>query len=556
MRDAHVTGIAHSAPRGDALAQPGMAARGDAPTRGDAVSRGHGAVPAPAGPGSRARVVIVGGGITGLAAALALKELADRERRPLQVTVVEQASRVGGKVRTYREHGFVMEAGPDSLLARKPAGLDLIRRLGVESELVGTSPQATKTYIAFRGRLEPIPPGTNMGIPTQWAPFARTRLLSPAGKARALWDLVLPRGQREGDESVGAFLRRRVGDEVVEHIAEPLLAGIYAGRIDRLSLLATAPQFYRLEQEHRSLILGSIHDRRARAAQSLPGSSAGAKTAASARSSESAPSASAGNGGVRSAFVTLRSGLETLIERLYDVLHPWADIRTRTAALSIQRAAHGYTVDITGPEGDERLEADAIIVATPAPAAARLVGPLCPVASRLENVRYISTATVILGFRPGTVPADLDASGFVVPRTEGLGITACTWVSSKWPHTAGGQGVLLRCYVGRDGQQEGLQLSDAEMVAMVRRELERLIGLRTTPWFSLVTRWDHAMPQYDVGHLTLVSQVTDAVAQSLPGVVLAGAAYHGIGVPDCIADGRRAAEQVWSHVTHAPAGPR
>lgn len=487
--------------------------------------------------GQNARVVIIGGGITGLAAALALKDRADGERMPIRVTLLEQASRVGGKVRTYREHGFVMEAGPDSLLARKPAGVGLIRRLGVEGELVGTSPQATKTYIAFRGRLEPIPPGTNMGIPTRWAPFARTRLLSPAGKARALLDLVLPRGGRDEDESVGAFLRRRVGDEVVDHVAEPLLAGIYAGSIDRLSLLATAPQFRRLEEQYRSLILGSIRERRA-----------------ASRAAASAPEQGGHGESVRSAFVTLRSGLEALVERLYDTLYEWADIRTRTAAVSIQRTVDGYAVDITGPDGDERLAADAVIVATPAPAAARLVGPLCPVASRLENVRYVSTATVILGFRPGSVPANLDASGFVVPRQEGMGITACTWVSSKWPHAAGGKGVLLRCYVGRDGQQEGLQQTDAEMVAMVRRELSRLIQLDASPWFTIVTRWDHAMPQYDVGHLSLVAQVDESVQRTLPGVVLAGAAYRGVGVPDCIADGQRAAERVFAHLAaHRPA---
>ncbi|SFV04103.1 protoporphyrinogen oxidase [Alicyclobacillus macrosporangiidus] len=484
--------------------------------------------------GQRTRVVIIGGGITGLAAALALKDRADGERMPIRVTLLEQASRVGGKVRTYREHGFVMEAGPDSLLARKPAGVGLIRRLGVEGEMVGTSPQATKTYIAFRGRLEPIPPGTNMGIPTRWTPFARTRLLSPAGKARALWDLVLPRGNRDEDESVGAFLRRRVGDEVVDHIAEPLLAGIYAGSIDRLSLLATAPQFRRLEEQYRSLILGSIRERRA--------------AARAAASRAAAPEQRRPGENVRSVFVTLRSGLETLVERLYDTLYEWADIRTRTAAVSIQRTVDGYAVDITGPDGDERLTADAVIVATPAHAAARLVGPLCPVASRLENVRYVSTATVILGFRPDSVPARLDASGFVVPRQEGLGITACTWVSSKWPHAAGGKGILLRCYVGRDGQQEGLQQTDAEMVAMVRRELSRLIQLDASPWFTIVTRWKHAMPQYDVGHLSLVAQVDESVQRTLPGVALAGAAYRGVGVPDCIADGQRAAERVFEHL--------
>lgn len=493
------------------------------------------------------RIVIIGGGITGLSAAFALKRQADKDKRPIRCTVIEQDARLGGKIRTYREDGLVLEAGPDSILARKPAGVGLIRDLGVESEMVGTNPIAHKTYILHNGRLERLPPGTNMGIPTQIAPFATTKLLSWSGKARAALDFVLPPVAAEGDMSLGAFLRRRVGNEVVDNIAEPLLAGIYAGSVDTLSLDATFPQFRHLERKHRSLVRGSIAQRK------------------------NAPPTPAANAG-RSVFVTLRGGLQTVVERLYDCLHEWATIHTETTVTAIRKrdggtAAQGvdsgradddgaagvttigssvgaYVIETQSPHGPETFIADAVIVTTPAPVAAQLLTPICGTARELGEIAYVSTATVILGYAADSIEVDLDASGFVIPRKEKRHITACTWVSSKWPHTASGGRVLIRCYVGRAGQQEELRLDDADMVKLVQEDLRDILGIEARPWFTRVTRWNNAMPQYLVGHVDRVVHVEAELSRETPGLFIAGAGYHGVGVPDCIADGSEAAQKV------------
>lgn len=464
-------------------------------------------------------IVVIGGGITGLSAAFTLKQRADRNKLPLRCTILEQDNRLGGKIRTYREDGLVLEGGPDSMLARKPAGVNLIRELGIESEMVGTNPGAHKTYILHQGKLERLPPGTNMGIPTQFTPFATTKLLSLRGKARATLDLVIPPGPQDKDISLGRFLRRRLGDEVVNSIAEPLLAGIYAGSVDDLSLAATFPQFRAMEQSHRSLILGTLAARRA-----------------------AKPDVSTTSG--RSVFVTLRGGLQTVIERLYDCLHEWADIRMETAVHSIRHQENGrYLVETNGPDSPSTTVCDAVIVTVPADAAANLLAPVCSTARELKEIPYVSTATVIFGYSADSLQVDLDASGFVIPRGEKRHITACTWVSSKWPHTTSGGRVLIRCYVGRAGQQDELSLSDEAMATLVQRELRDILGIAARPWFTRVTRWDRAMPQYRVGHVERVRAVESSLIKSAPGVFICGAGYHGVGIPDCIADGTEAAQK-------------
>lgn len=466
------------------------------------------------------RVIVIGGGITGLTAAFSLKQAADREGVPISCTVLEGSSRFGGKILTRREDGFVMEGGPDSLLARKPEGMQLIRELGLESELVGGNPKAQKTYVLYKGKLEHLPPGTNMGIPTTIRPFATTRLLSVSGKARALLDLVLPRKQGQGDESLGKFLRRRLGDELVNNVAEPLLAGIYAGSVDDLSLQATFPQFQTLEAKHRSLILGSMAQRR------------------------QAPKTSPSSG--RSIFVTLRGGLMTLVERLFDSLQDWADLRTSTRVVQLDKSSNGTSYDVTveSADGTETIEADAVIVTTPAFVSAKLLHHLTPQSERLQQIPYVSTATVMLAYPADFVNVELDASGFVVPRSENRSITACTWVSSKWPHTTPEGYVLIRCYVGRSGQVEGLDQSDEAIIDDVKRELKDILGITAQPWFADVTRWDHAMPQYAIHHLKLVREVEAALHTVAPLVRIAGAGYLGLGIPDCIAQGRGAVREV------------
>jgi oxygen-dependent protoporphyrinogen oxidase len=479
------------------------------------------------------RIAIVGGGITGLAAAYHLKRRAQKERLDVSCVLFERDSRLGGKIRTHREGGFVMEEGPDSILARKPAGIGLIRELGLESEMVGSNPAAMKTYILYKGKLENIPPGTNMGVPAKFGPFASTALVSWPGKLRALLDLVLPKSEVHSDVALGAFLRRRLGDEVVDHVVEPLLAGVYAGSVDELSLRATFPQFLELEQQYRSLILGSIRQRRQ------------ART----RAPESAAKTRAAQASGRSAFVTLNNGLQTIVERLYDELHTWAELYINTYVQSLGRRESGkYELKIVDANGPRTVVADAVIVCTPASVAADLLAPLCEAADRLRSIPYVSTATVLLGFQGESLRVELDGSGFVIPRTEGRNITACTFTSSKWPHTAPKGQVLVRCYVGRAGQQEVLSRSNEEIVETVRAELRDILGITATPWFTRVARWHHAMPQYRVNHLELVEDTDAAVREQIPGVFLAGASYRGVGIPDCIHDGTNAADRALEHL--------
>lgn len=476
---------------------------------------------------SHLSVVIIGGGITGLSAAFALRRALEHKTPGLHCTVIEQDSRLGGKIKTFREDGLILEAGPDSLLARKTAGIDLVRNLGLESELADSNPRARKTYIVHDGHLETMPLGTNMGVPAFFGSMWKTKLISPFGKARALLDMVIPKSGVEGDQSLGVFLRRRLGNEVVDQLIEPLAAGIYAARIDDLSLEATYPVFADLERKHGSLMRGS----RQLLDAAAPMSGAAAKTSG------------------RSAFLTLRTGLQTLIERLYDELHEWVDLRTDTKATEVVRDAQGgYAVATEGHDRVEVLHADAVIVAVPAFAAGELLSGLSAKAAKLCAIRYASTATVFFGYEPGAVNVDLDASGFLVPRSEHMGITASTWVSSKWPHTVKDGRVLIRCYVGRSGQQESLQFDDDAMTQMVHSELQKVLNISAKPWFVKITRWPQSMPNYPVGHKDLVDDVELALQKEAPGVFIAGAGYHGLGIPDCVSNANQAAGKVLQHL--------
>ncbi len=467
-------------------------------------------------------IAIIGGGITGLSAAFQVNKEAKDRRKAIQCTVFEQDNRFGGKIKTHREGGFVMECGPDSLLARKPAGPQLIQELGVESEMVGTNPSVGKTYVLSNGRLVPLPTGINMGVPVMLRSFLQTKLISVPGKLRALSDIFLPQKISHSDEPLGKFLRRRLGDEIVDLLCEPILAGIYAASIDQLSVQATFPEFQKMTNSNRSLILGSMRLFRNR------------------------PKPSPGK---RSIFVSLRHGLETLPEQIIQSVQHTSDLLVNTRVTQMLRREDGtYDIHFVSNQQSFVMQANAIILAAPAPVAGQLLESLIPSASLLRAIPYVSTATVIMAYPKQSISANLDASGFVVPRRENRAITASTWLSTKWPHTTVADHVMIRCYVGRANQQEYLKLSDADMVQLVQTELRDIVGITATPVFSKVTRWDEAMPQYVVNHLQTVSQVEHELATSLPGVFVSGAGYRGVGIPDCIAQGRGAANMALSHL--------
>jgi oxygen-dependent protoporphyrinogen oxidase len=458
------------------------------------------------------RLVVVGGGVTGLAAAHRAVELARERGIAFDLTLIEARDRLGGTIASERADGFLVEAGPDSFLSEKPWALALCRRLGVEDRLVRTDDRFRKVFVWYGGRLHPLPDGFQLLAPTAMLPFATSSLFSLPGKLRMALDVVLPRGGGD-DESLGAFVRRRLGAEALERVAQPLVAGIYTADPDDLSLTATMPRFIELEKKDRSIILGL---RRALRRAPLPGTS----------------------GARWSLFVTFAGGMEELITTLAARLPAGAAVLgQRVRALERADARWRVTTD----EGAV-LEADRVILATEAHATARLTRYLDPsLATLLEEIPYSSAATLSLGYRRADVPHPLDGFGFVVPRSEGRALLAGTFSSVKYPGRAPEGHVLIRGFLGGMLNAAVLSEDDGALVARARAELRAALGITAEPVLTRLHRWPASMPQYRVGHLTRVETIERAAA-ALPGLALAGAAYRGVGIADCVRAGEAAAE--------------
>lgn len=469
--------------------------------------------------GNARHIVIIGGGITGLSAAYYLKKSMNT---PLRITVMEKGETFGGKIHTFKRDGFIIEKGPDSFLARKLPIIDLTRELGLEDQLTGTNPNAKKTYILSGGKLHRMPAGLMLGIPTQLVPFMRTGLLSVSGKARAALDLALPKRTSTEDESLGHFLERRLGAEVLAQIAEPLLAGIYAGDTYNLSLRATFPQFHAIEQKHRSLILGMLQNRKAGGEESRTLPEAARNTT----------------------FLTYKDGLETLVHGLLDALD---DVRflKQCGASRVEKTEKGYRVI---REDGAAEDADAVIMALPAYGISEMLESEVPEIRELNRIEYVSVANVILAFDSKDMVRELDGSGFVVPRREGRFITACTWTSMKWLHTAPSGKVLLRCYVGRSGDDRWLHMTEDEVLRAVRKDLKETMGITAEPLFTEMTKLTRSMPQYPVGHLELIHRIRGVLSERMPGLLVTGAAFQGVGLPDCIRQGKEAAQQMAAYL--------
>jgi oxygen-dependent protoporphyrinogen oxidase len=477
--------------------------------------------------GNERRLLIVGGGITGLSAAYYARTEAERHDLPCRVTLVEMSGKLGGKIHTMYKDSFVIEKGPDSFLARKLPIIELTKELGLEGELTGTNPNAKKTYILRRGKLFRLPQGLVLGIPTEVKPFIKTGLISLRGKMRAALDLLLPRRESDDDESLGDFLERRLGREVLDNIAEPLLAGIYAGDTHSLSLRATFPQFHQLEKRHRSLILGMI---------------AGKKPSAPAP----APSKQLPNAGKGTVFYTYKRGLQTLVDALKANLQGGGvELRYGVKVESLAKRDDGtYEVKMTNEDGATTVEPyDAIVLTLPGFATAKLLAGL-PAAAHLASMQYISVANVIMAYRAEDIAFPQDGTGFVVPRTEGTTITACTLTSVKWLHTAPEGRFVLRCYVGRSGEEDWVKQSDEEIVEKVRADVRSILGITAVPQFVEVTRLPKSMPQYPVGHLAAIEELEKQLESFLPGVYATGAAFRGVGIPDCIGQAKETAKRM------------
>ncbi len=485
-------------------------------------------------------VVVAGGGITGLAAAYELA-LAG-----VPVRLVEPTARLGGKIRTRRVDGMVVEDGPDLFIAYRPAATALARELGMADELIGTTVPRI-VHIRTGGRLVPIPDGVGLVLPTRIVPFLATRLFSPLEKLRMGLDLVLPRSPAD-DVSIGAFLRRRLGQALVARLGDPLIGGIYGASVDELSLDAVVPQLRTAEREHRSLLLASLAQGRQRAAArrsaqvgDTHGPGAGAPGAA-------APGAGAPGAG--SAFLSLRDGMGSLVDRLAARLaaHPAVELRLGAGVAGVEREAGRLTVRLSDGSA---MPAEAVILAGPARATATAVASLAPAAATaLAEIPHGSTAVVSLAYRADQVEIPPGHHGFLVARDEPLAFGACTWSSAKWPGRAPDGWVLARVFLGERAGSLGDE--DAALVATMHRDLATVVPIRGAPAAHWVARWPDAMPRYTVGHGRRVAAVADSLRDQ-PDVAVTGAALRGVGVPDCIDQGRAAARRVLAATTEVAA---
>ncbi len=468
-------------------------------------------------------VTIVGGGIAGLATALAVQEQAAEAGLPLTCSVIERSPHWGGKIATHRVGDLLIEAGPDSFLSQKPWALELCAKLGLADRLINTNEAQKKTFVFTRGRLRELPQGLVVIVPTQLAPFLKSGLLSWPGLARLALDLVLPARPARGDESVASFFRRRLGREAFERIVEPLMAGIYAGDAEQLSLRATFPRFLDIEQTSGSLIRGMVAARR-----QAGGRPSGPPTG-------------------RTMFVTLRDGLGDLVEALVARIGKGgATLMPNRTVQALQRSPNSYGSKAYTLRLDDgtQVAADSVVLATPAYVSAELLRPLNPAAAGLlADIPYASVATVSMAYQRADLGELVSGFGFVVPRAEQRDLIAATWTSLKWPHRALSSQVLVRCYVGRMGREALLQSDDETLLTRVREELRSMTGIAATPVYVEVNRWNRAMPQYILGHLDRLASIESAL-RTAPGLYLTGAAYRGVGIPDCIHDGSQTGQAV------------
>lgn len=468
------------------------------------------------------KIIIIGGGIAGLAAAAHLKAGARAYGKPMDVLVLEKSGRIGGKMLTERHGDFLIEGGPDSFLPEKVWTINLARHLGLGNELLPSNDEHKGTYIFSGGALHPLPEGVMMMVPTAFKPLAQSKLISWLGKVRMGMDLLVPRGRAGQDESLASFVTRRLGRECLEKIAEPLIAGIHTSNPDNMSVLATFPRFVEMERKNRSLILAMIAAMKERTVSSL--------------------SAAVKPGAVKMTyFMSFKNGMQSLSDAAASFIGP-ESIRTNAAVRGIERRERSYLVTL---ENGEALEADQIMLATASYEASELVkGFEGSLSDQLSKIEWSSSATVSLAFRKEDITRPLQGFGFIVPRIEGRRINAATFSSIKWSYRAPEDHVLIRGFVGGGHHEELVQaLDDPAMVGMVLEELGTILGIKANPVFSKVYRWVKGMPKYTVGHLDRIS-VLERTLASHPGLHLIGCSYKGIGLGDCIHQAQIAAEKI------------
>jgi oxygen-dependent protoporphyrinogen oxidase len=451
------------------------------------------------------RIAIIGGGISGLAAAFAL-EKRRRQGVELEYALFESSPRLGGVLLTERIDGCLVEAGPDSFLTEKPWAADLCREIGLGDQLISSNDHARKTYILVKNRLVPMPDGLMFMVPTRILPALWSPLFSTRTKFRMLREWFHPRKTSIADESVASFVERHYGPEMVDRLADPLLSGVYGGEAGKLSLRAVLPRFAEMEATHGSL--------------------GRALTSAIRKSSPAKP-----------LFTSLQNGMQQLVDAIVSHLPPSA-LHRNTPVQAIQQQDRGWVVS-AGYSSDHF---DAVIIAISAPAATRLGLP-ATLNSALSAIEYTSSVTVTLAYDQPARQSLPPGFGFLVPRSEGKRLLAATFVHNKFPHRAPEDRALLRCFLGGARDQTILDQSDDDILRIVRQELLPILNLTAKPLFTRVYRWSNAMAQYNVGHIERI-QAIEKICRELPGLALAGNAYHGIGVPDCVRSGADAASHI------------
>ena len=506
------------------------------------------------------RVVIIGGGITGLAAAHRILERNCESSKQVDLTLIEAGPRVGGIIQTEPRDGFLLERGPDSFISEKPAAVELVKRLGLESHLIETNENHRRSFVVRQGRLLPTPDGFHLLAPSQFWPFVRSGIFSWHGKARMALDLILPRrklaphagcprgdpalngaADRNNDESLAQFVRRRLGREALERMAQPMVGGIYTADPEQLSLQATMPRFLEMEREHRSLIRALRKQNRSPTVREGAGIVQGT------------------SGARYSLFLSFDRGMQLLTDKLAERI---SDLKSQitdggpSSECSIRVNTAVESLALECEEGDETpkwkvrtnrgetIVADAVCLALPAYVGARLLRDIDQtLASELDGICYASSVTINLGYKREDIPHALDGFGFVVPFIEKRSLIACTFSSVKFPGRAPQGHALLRAFVGGALQPEIFYLSQDELLSRACADLRDLLGIEQPPLFAEVSKWERSMPQYHVGHLERVTRIRERVA-SLPGLTLAGNAYSGLGIPDCIRSGEAAADLV------------
>lgn len=471
------------------------------------------------------RVVIIGGGISGLAAAHRLVEQNAHSKTEMEVVLLEASERTGGVIRTLRRDGFLLEGGPDSFISEKPEAFELAKRIGLAPRLIETREAHRRSFIVRGGKLRAVPEGFQLLAPTRFWPFVTTGIFSWAGKARMALDLILPRraaANGSDDESLAQFVRRRFGREALERMAQPMVGGIYTADPEQLSLRATMPRFLEMEREHRSLIR-AMWKRGRKQSTTESRSTSGARY---------------------SLFLSFDEGMKVLVDAIVARLGN-VNIRlsTKVESLAFDSVSRRWKI---GVGSGEWVGADAVCLALPAYTSASLLREVdAELAAELDAIPYASTATINLAYRRTDIPHPLDGFGFVVPAIEHRAILACTFSSVKFAGRAPEGFALLRAFVGGALQPEMYALDEDAMVASVSRDLRELLGIENPPLFAHVEKWPRSMAQYHLGHVERVERIRKRLG-SLSGLKLAGNAYNGAGIPDCIRSGESAADEIFT----------